>query len=74
MVIRFPGFYIELYIICTVQMAICIELYTYNPDIHSYAHIIICVIRINIIINYGIRKLCDIIIQKTKVCHGQTFI
>ncbi len=23
---------------------------------------------------YVIRELCDIIIQKTKVCHGQTFI
>ncbi len=34
-------FYIELYIICTVQMVICIELYTYNPDTQSYAHIII---------------------------------
>ncbi len=39
-------------------MVICIELYTSNPDIHSYA----C-----IIIHYNIiRKLCDVIIQKLK--------
>ncbi len=30
-----------LYIICTVQTVICIELYTYNLDTHSYACIII---------------------------------
>ncbi len=41
MVLRFPRFYIELYIIYKVQMVICIELYTYNPDTHSYACIII---------------------------------
>ncbi len=32
MVRCFPRFYIELYIICTVQMVICIELYKYNLD------------------------------------------
>ncbi len=59
MVICFPGFYIELSIICTVQTVICIELYTYNPDTQSYAHIIIPYMSSD----------TSVIIQKTKVCH-----
>ncbi len=37
----FSCFFTSNYVICTVQMVICIELYTYNPNTHSYAHIII---------------------------------
>ncbi len=55
MVICFPGVYIELYIIYTVQTVICIELYTYNPHTQLYTY--------NYTL-YVIRKLCDVIIQK----------
>ncbi len=65
MVIFFPGFYIKLCIICTVQMAICIELYTFNPETR------LCMYNYTL---YIIREFCDVIIQKTKICHGQTFI
>ncbi len=41
MIICLPGLYIKLYIICTVQTVICIELYTHIIPTHSYAYIII---------------------------------
>ncbi len=65
----FSWFFMKLHIICTVQMVICTELYTYNLDAQLYTYNYT-------LLFYVIRKLCDVIIQKTKVCHGhgQTFI
>ncbi len=64
MVRSFPGFfYIELYIICRVQMIICIELYTYNPDTQSCAYIIIHYISLKISMMSLCKKLKFVMVK-----------
>ncbi len=66
MAICFPGVYIQLYIIFTVQKVNIIELYTYNPDTQSYA----CIIRHYMSSESSVTSLN----KKTKVWHGHTLI